>query len=115
MRLDDDSLDRAIMALPLEEPPPELRASILAATAYRPAPPFTLAEIVAAVTVAAIASWLAFAMGPKISDAVAAAFTHLRLLLWVAVGVGATLWLELLTAGRPAYAFSRRAKVRAKP
>ena len=34
----DDALDRALFALPLEEPPAGLRASILLATAYRPAP-----------------------------------------------------------------------------
>ena len=37
----DDALDRALFALPLEEPPADLRASILTATVYRPAPAFS--------------------------------------------------------------------------
>ena len=42
MNMDDQELERAILALPLEEPPDGLRASILFATAYRPAPAFSI-------------------------------------------------------------------------
>ncbi len=35
---DDDALDRALAALPLEEPPADLHARIMAATVYAPAP-----------------------------------------------------------------------------
>ena len=34
----DDDLDRALFALPLEEPPADLHGRILAATVLRPAP-----------------------------------------------------------------------------
>ena len=44
MNMDDDELERALLGLPLEEPPDGLRASILLATAYRPAPAFSVAE-----------------------------------------------------------------------
>ena len=50
----DDSLERALFALPLEEPPSDLRASILAATAFRPAPPFGVWEVAALGALAAV-------------------------------------------------------------
>ena len=45
MSYDDDDLDRLLFALPLEEPPADLRASILTATAYRAAPVFKPWEV----------------------------------------------------------------------
>ena len=115
MRLDDESLDRAIAALPLEQPPPELRASILAATVYRPVPPFTLAEVVAAASIAGLLIWLGIAAAPWIGLALAAVAANATLLLWLAAGIGVTLWLELFTVYQPSYALARRAKGRAGP
>lgn len=115
MRLDDESLDMAIAALPLEEPPPELRATILAATIYRPAPPFTIAEVVAAASIAGLLLWLGVAAAPWIGLALSAAAANATLLLWLATGIGVTLWLELFTGYQPSYALARRAKGRAGP
>lgn len=115
MRLDDDSLDRSIAALPLEEPPADLRASILAATVYRPAPPFTIAELIAGVAVAGLAIWLALGMDPAVSFVLAQVLTHMTLLLWIGVGVAVTCFTELIPLPRPAYAGLQRAKGRTKP
>ena len=53
-----DDLDRLLFALPLEEPPKELRSSILAATIYRPSMPFKAWEIWGLGIVLAIGVWL---------------------------------------------------------
>ena len=45
MRYDDANLDRALASLPLEEPPPDLRARILLATVHRPVPVFQTWEL----------------------------------------------------------------------
>ena len=54
-----DSLDRAILGLALEEPPSGLRSSILLATAYRPAPPFSFFELALLGALGAVAVWFA--------------------------------------------------------
>ena len=54
----DDALERALFALPLEEPPADLRGAILASTAYRPAAPFSVWEVAGLGAVAAITLWL---------------------------------------------------------
>ena len=51
-----DELDQAISALPFEEPPAGLRASILLATAYRPAPAFSMLELAAIGAMGAVAT-----------------------------------------------------------
>ncbi len=115
MKLDDDAIDRALAALPLEEPPLDLQASILAATVYRPAPLFSVAELVAGASVVAALVWIAVAMAPQIADAVAAALSNLKLLAWAGTGIAIAVWLELFTISQPAYAVPRRAKGRVKP
>lgn len=50
-----DALDRALFALPLEEPPADLRSSILLSTAYRPVSPFSFWEIAVAGALGAVA------------------------------------------------------------
>jgi hypothetical protein len=115
MRLDDDSLDRAIAALPLEEPPADLRASILAATVYRPAPPFTAAELVAGAAFVGVMLWLVLGMNAGVSAALVQIFTHMTFLLWIGVGVAVTLSGELISLPKPAYAGIQRAKGRSKP
>ena len=60
--IDDDALDLAIFALPLATPPDDLRASILRATIYSPAPALAPAmstiEIAIVGVAAAIGVWL---------------------------------------------------------
>ncbi len=115
MKYDDASLDRALSALPLEEAPASLRSAILARTAYRPAPILSVAEIVAIASIAAVLSWIALTMGSQIGSAIAAAFSNLALLAWLAAGATAAVALEFLTLSQPLYAPQRRARDRAKP
>ncbi len=56
----DDELELALFALPLEAPPGDLRARILAATVDRPALTFAAWEIWAVGTLLAFMVWLAF-------------------------------------------------------
>ena len=60
-----DELERAILDLPLEEPPAGLRASILLATAYRPAPAFSFLELAALGALGAVALWLTLFTGSQ--------------------------------------------------
>jgi hypothetical protein len=55
----DDDLDRLLFAMPLEEPPADLRASILRATIYRPAFALKPWELWMCGSIAALAVWLA--------------------------------------------------------
>lgn len=58
-----DDLDRALFALPLEQPPAELRDRILSATIYRPSlPVFRQWEILLLGTVVALLAWLIVAL-----------------------------------------------------
>ncbi|MGH7736604.1 MAG: hypothetical protein ACREMP_01850 [Candidatus Tyrphobacter sp.] len=115
MRFDDDALDRAILAQPLEEPPHGLRAEILAATVYRPAPVLTVAEIVAIVSGVGILLWLALSRAVQIDAAVAGAMGYSSLFLWLGVGVAVTLWLQLLTVSQPLHIGLTRARGRTRP
>ncbi len=104
----DDALDRALFALPLEEPPADLRAAILTATAFRPAPLFNPWEIVLLGTIVAIALWLGavIVMGgsnlfvesvEKIGGLLNEAFGNLTTLAWIAAGGATALWLSIFT------------------
>ena len=104
----DDALDRALFALPLEEPPSDLRASILASTAYRPAPAFSAWDAVGLGAVLAITLWLVIliAMGggglflqtlATIVTTVLGALTNITLLAWLATGAMAAFWLTFFT------------------
>lgn len=53
-----DELDRLLFALPLEEPPADLRASILASTIYRPAFPLKIWETWTLGALVAVIVWL---------------------------------------------------------
>lgn len=115
MRFDDDALERAILSQGLEEPPPDLRAAILASTVYRPAPPFSISEIVLAASLLGVLLWLGITWAPQIGMALVDASSNLALLLWLAAGVAVTVWIELLTGSQPLQAFARRARGRAGP
>jgi len=108
MNDDFDDLDRALFALPLEAPPPGLRASILNATVYAPEPRIAAAlarpwELWACGAALAVADWLVASIVTQ--RAFASAFTADVLatvrpfaepmtLSWIAVGfvLAATIW-----------------------
>ena len=103
----DDDLDRMIFAIPMEEPPAGLRASILRGTIYRPAFALKPWELWMCGTVAAIAVWLAAFIvrsGPEAFMqtliALGSATAHLLLMqntwLWIAAGIGTAFWLLIL-------------------
>lgn len=107
-----DELEQAILNLPLEEPPPGLRTSILLATAYRPAPAFSVTELAMLGALGAVAAWLIVLLilgggslfvhtletiGTVISRALSSAVT----LAWLAAGGATALWLTLFTGSQP--------------
>jgi hypothetical protein len=107
MNGDYDDLDRALMALPLEEPPAGLRDSILAATVYAP-PLESIAlrtwEIVLIGTLLAVGSWLAIVLAQNEAltsqligglQAVVAALAAPTTFLWLACGATVALGASL--------------------
>jgi hypothetical protein len=103
----DDALDAALFALPLEEPPANLRASILAATIYRPAPFFSLGEVLGLGAILAVMLWLVVQMiaggGPLFVHSLQAlgagtqrVFSNITLLAWIAVGGATAIWLSIV-------------------
>jgi hypothetical protein len=112
MNMDDRELESAILALPLEEPPDGLRASILLATAYRPAPVFSIAEIALLGSLVGIVLWLASLVvlggGPlfvhtveAIGLALSRTFSNGTVLAWLAAGGATALWLTHFTGSQP--------------
>lgn len=107
-----DELERAILELPLEEPPDGLRASILLATAYRPGPAFSFLELAALGTLGAVALWLivSLVLGggslfvhtlAAIGSAFSRSFSNTAVLAWLAAGGATALWLTLFTGSQP--------------
>jgi hypothetical protein len=107
-RYDDDALERALFALPLEEPPGDLRAAILAATVYRTAPPFSALDLGLLGTLAGVAVWLVIFLlsgaGAHWLHLFAAAgvqaarvLSNLSTLAWLALGGATAAWLTLFT------------------
>ncbi|HEX3549198.1 MAG TPA: hypothetical protein VHT53_02415 [Candidatus Elarobacter sp.] len=114
----DDDLDRALAALPLEEPPARLHARIMAATVYRPAPVASTWEAWLVGTLVALAAWMIWlvASAPNVGDRLAGVLTDvlqnsglgsISTIFWLAVGVSATWWISSLTVPSP-----RRIRVR---
>ena len=64
-----DDLDRMLFALPLEEPPADLRSAILAATVYRPAFPVKAWEATLLGVLVAICVWLGILIARGGADA----------------------------------------------
>jgi hypothetical protein len=109
--IDDDALDRALAALPLEEPPASLHARILAATVDAPAAVVPLGtgwELWLFATLAAVAVWLSWLVisSPRASqhaiDAIVrlageAGLTSVSTLLWLAIGASAAWWITQLS------------------
>lgn len=101
----DDELERALFALPLEEPPADLRASILAATVYRPPMQVKAWEVWAFGAVSALLAWLLFLVAkggaaPEFTAFEAYVNEGLKLfmqpstLFWIALGGGASIWIS---------------------
>lgn len=118
MRYDDEMLERALAALPLEETPPDLHARILAATIRRrPVPvmqPWELWIVGIALT---LAVWLVLAIsgspiagGAQVSAEIQGSFDRTlglvalalqpSALLWIGIGVTAAVWFSQLTFPR---------------
>jgi hypothetical protein len=108
MNYDDDALDRALAALPLEEPPADLHARIMAATVYRPEPAVRGWEIWLVGTLVALAAWLAWivASAPYAAERLTdfsmrvvegSGLTSEYTLLWLAVGVSSAWWISQLS------------------
>ena len=106
-----DELERAILELPLEEPPAGLRTSILLATAYRPAPAFSFLESAIIGSLGAVALWLVvlLVMGGgalfvhtvgAIASTVTRTLSNGAVLAWLAAGGATALWLTLFS-GHP--------------
>jgi hypothetical protein len=121
-----DALDRAILSLGLEEPPSGLRSSILLATAYRPAPPFSFWELALLGALGAAAVWFAalLILGggslfvhtvTTIASATTTVLSNGATLAWLAAGGATALWLSLFTVSRPVAHASHRSGPRNVP
>jgi len=119
-----DALDHALFALPLEEPPTDLRTSILAATAYRPAPVFSMRDIVVIGLILATMVWLVAAIVAggvglfahtvaMIGGTFERFLSDVRTIGWLGAGAATALWLSLFTGFQPLAARAR--KVEAPP
>ena len=103
----DADLERALFAMPLEEPPAGMRASILAATVYRPKVSVAAWEIWLFGIVSALIVWISALVirgggGPAIhavqsaSSFVTSVLSEPSTLLWIAIGGAAAVWLSQL-------------------
>jgi len=121
-----DALDRAILGLALEEPPSGLRSSILLATAYRPAPPFSFWELAFLGALGAAAVWFAalLILGggslfvhtvTTIASATTTVLSNGATLAWLAAGGATALWLSLFTVSQPVAHASHRSGPRNVP
>lgn len=117
---DFDDLDRALAALPLEEPPAGLHARIMAATVYRPVTPVNGWEVWVIGTLVALTAWLLWTVASApvatarvideiIARASDAGLTSDYTLLWLAIGASITWWVSLLTVPS-----SRRKRIEAR-
>jgi len=108
----DDDLDRALAALPLEEPPAGLHARIMAATVHRPAPLVRSWEVWLVGTLLALAAWLTWTLisSPQAVDRVISAITGAlasgtgfeTTFVWLAIGASSAWWLSQLSVPRTA-------------
>ena len=108
-----DALDRALFALPLEEPPAGLRTAILQSTVYRRHHAFPWWESVTFGALGAIGVWLiiAIVLGggslfvhtvSAIASTAIAALAHGQAAMWLAAGAATAVWLSLFTGFQPA-------------
>jgi hypothetical protein len=115
----DDELDRALFALPLEEPPADLHQRIMSATVLRAAPAFRLWELwllaFAVVLVCSATAWIVTsspAAGSRLVDSIVAFMHSFGLFsrstyVWLAIGLSSVWWISSLpfmaTPGRTVY------------
>jgi len=104
----DDELDRALFALPLEEPPADLHRQILAATVLRSVPTFRQWELWALVGALVLIGWLTALVviatpeaGARLSYEITVALRALGLFspstyVWLAVGLSSVWWISSL-------------------
>lgn len=104
----DDELDRALFALPLEQPPPDLHGKILAATVLRPVPTFRQWELWALALALALIGGLTYwavsttpELGSRLSYAIVVSLRALGLFsrstyVWLAVGLSSVWWISSL-------------------
>ncbi|MEA2663959.1 MAG: hypothetical protein QOI11_903 [Candidatus Eremiobacteraeota bacterium] len=117
MMYDDDALDRALAALPLEEPPAGLHARIMAATVDAPVPAAALPgwELWLIAILSSLALWLAwlFVTTPHAVERLTFAIDRIveagglssaSTLLWVAIGVSAAWWVTQISVPQPQHA-----------
>lgn len=107
---DDDELDRALFALPLEPLPDGLRSSILAAVSVVPVPILTGWEIGGIGAILALTTWLTILVltgGSSIGASMgllggemARVASDWTTLAWFAVGASTALWLSLISVPR---------------
>src|SRR5580698_10379079 len=108
-----DALDRALFVLPMEEPPADMRASILQATVYRQHHAFQWWESVTFGALGAIGIWLLAAIVSggdslfvhtlgAITSTVIVALSHGANAMWLAAGAATAVWLSLFTGFQPA-------------
>jgi hypothetical protein len=125
MIMDDNELESAIRALPLEEPPAGMRASILLATAYRPAPAFSFLDLAVLGALGAVALWLVvlLVLGggslfiqtlATIGSSASRLFSNATTVAWLAAGGATALWLTLFTGYQPAAVAPHRSGRRAE-
>jgi hypothetical protein len=123
MNMDDQDLERAILELPLEEPPEGLRASILLATAYRPGPAFSVADFALMGSLLAVAVWLIslVVLGggslfvhtlAVLGSTLSRTLSNGAILAWFAAGGATALWLTLFTGSQPLTVASHRSEGR---
>jgi hypothetical protein len=104
----DDELDRALFALPLEEPPADLHRQIMVATVLRVAPTFRAWElsvlVAAMVLVCVLTAWMFSATpnaGARLADSIVAGIRALGLFhretyMWLAFGLSSVWWISSL-------------------
>ena len=90
-----DDLERALLALPLEEPPGDLRPRILAATVLAGPPAFRTWELWLVGTLTACAAWLC--VDVVRSGVLATWLWSPTTLLWLAIGGSSVWWISNLT------------------
>jgi hypothetical protein len=106
----EDELERALFALPLEEPPVDLRARILSATIARPRLTFSAWEVWLVGTLFAFMVWLTILVctsvpdfGGAVSRALSAgvdrfgAAFSVNTLVWMALGISFVVWISQLS------------------
>jgi hypothetical protein len=107
--MNDDQIERALFALPLEEPPADLHARIMAATIHRPRQIFRAWEVWVIGTLVAVMVWLAYLVFslPQATDRLGRAIGGLvnafglqlgsGLALWILLGISTAVWISFIS------------------